>query len=172
MVVERNGVKFGPQRWVFSVYRILGKLNASGNFEVIRCISDFQKPCVSKTAGFRVKDTSRSLCYPVYVVIVFHLVKQSAKPLGFLFTFVSFFLQLLSPFLPSGLLFCFTSSLFFVLLTFCFFLFPLVVPSSFKCILYFFPSSLPALRLSVAALIWLLSNVYTQSRLINNKFTW
>ncbi len=31
------------------------------------------------------KDTSRSLCYPVYVVIVFHLVKQSAKPLGFLF---------------------------------------------------------------------------------------
>ena len=31
----------------------------------IRCISDFQKPCVSKTAGLRVKDTSRSLCYPV-----------------------------------------------------------------------------------------------------------
>ncbi len=31
------------------------------------------------------KDISRSLCYPVYVVIVFHLVKQSAKPLGFLF---------------------------------------------------------------------------------------
>ncbi len=30
-------------------------------------------------------DTSRSLCYPVYVVIVFHLVKQSAKPLGFFF---------------------------------------------------------------------------------------
>ncbi len=30
------------------------------------------------------KDTSRSLCYPAYVVIVFHLVKQSAKPLGFL----------------------------------------------------------------------------------------
>ncbi len=52
---------------------------------VIRCISDFQKPCVSKTAVFRMNDTSRSLCYPVYVVIVFHLVKQSAKPLGFLF---------------------------------------------------------------------------------------
>ncbi len=33
------------------------------------------------------KDTSRSLCYPVYVVIVFYLVKQSAKPLGFLFIF-------------------------------------------------------------------------------------
>ncbi len=54
---------------------------------VIRCISDIQKPCVSKTVGFRVKDTSRSLCYPVYVVIVFHLVKQSAKPLGFLSDF-------------------------------------------------------------------------------------
>ncbi len=38
---------------------------------------------------FRVKDTSRSLCYPVYVVTVFHLVKQSAKPLGFLFVFVN-----------------------------------------------------------------------------------
>ncbi len=35
------------------------------------------------------KDISRSLCYPVYVVIVFHLVKQSAKPLGFLFKIVS-----------------------------------------------------------------------------------
>ncbi len=33
--------------------------------EVIRCISDFQKPWASKTAGLRVKDTSRSLCYPV-----------------------------------------------------------------------------------------------------------
>ncbi len=32
---------------------------------VIRFISDFQKPCASKTAGLRVKDTSRSLCYPV-----------------------------------------------------------------------------------------------------------
>ncbi len=50
---------------------------------VIRCISDFQKPCASKTAGLRVKHTSRSLCYPV-LCIVFHLVKQSAKPLGFL----------------------------------------------------------------------------------------
>ncbi len=32
---------------------------------VIRCISDFQKPWVSKTAALRVKDTFRSLCYPV-----------------------------------------------------------------------------------------------------------
>ncbi len=32
---------------------------------VIWCISDFQKHCVSKTAGLRVQDISRSLCYPV-----------------------------------------------------------------------------------------------------------
>ncbi len=32
---------------------------------VIRRISDFHKPCASKTAGRRVKDTSTSLCYPV-----------------------------------------------------------------------------------------------------------
>ncbi len=32
---------------------------------VMTCISVFQKPCVSKTAGLSVKDTSRSLCYPV-----------------------------------------------------------------------------------------------------------
>ncbi len=31
----------------------------------IRCISDFQKTCASKTAGLRVKDKSRSLCYSV-----------------------------------------------------------------------------------------------------------
>ncbi len=54
---------------------------------VIRCISIFQKPCISKTAGLRVKDTSRSLFNPVYVVIAFYRVKQSAKPLGFLLIF-------------------------------------------------------------------------------------
>ncbi len=32
---------------------------------VIQFITDFQKPCASKTAGLRVKDTSRSLCYPL-----------------------------------------------------------------------------------------------------------
>ncbi len=32
---------------------------------VIQCISHFQKNCALKTAGLRVKDTSRSLCYPV-----------------------------------------------------------------------------------------------------------
>ncbi len=31
LVIERNGVKFGHRRWVFSVYRILVKLNASFN---------------------------------------------------------------------------------------------------------------------------------------------
>ncbi len=41
------------------------KLNASGNSGIIQCVSDFQKPCALKTAGFGVKDTSRSLCYPV-----------------------------------------------------------------------------------------------------------
>ena len=28
-------------------------------------IQVFQKPCASKMAGLRVKDTSRSLCYPI-----------------------------------------------------------------------------------------------------------
>ncbi len=52
---------------------------------VIWCVPDFQKPCASKRAGLRVKDTSRSLCYPVLCGHnVFYLVKQSAKPLGFL----------------------------------------------------------------------------------------
>ncbi len=32
---------------------------------VIRCISDFQQPCVSKTAILRAKHTPKSLCYPV-----------------------------------------------------------------------------------------------------------
>ena len=32
---------------------------------VIQCISYFQRPCAPKMAGLRVKDTSRSLCYPV-----------------------------------------------------------------------------------------------------------
>ncbi len=55
---------------------------------VIPCISDFQKPCISKTAGLRVKDTSTLYVVQFYVVIVFHLVKQSAKPLGFLLRLV------------------------------------------------------------------------------------
>ncbi len=62
---KQNGVKFDPRRWVFSVYRILVKLSVSGKSGVIRCISDFQQPCISKTEGLRVKDTSKSLCYPV-----------------------------------------------------------------------------------------------------------
>ncbi len=61
------------------------KLNASGNSGIIRCISDFQQPCVSKTEGLGAKHTPKPLYYPVYVVIVCHLVKQSETPLGFLF---------------------------------------------------------------------------------------
>ncbi len=62
-VVERNRVKFGPRGLVFSVCRIL--VNAPGNGGVIRCISDFQLPCISKTAGLGAKHTPKSLCYPV-----------------------------------------------------------------------------------------------------------
>ncbi len=44
--VERNGVTFGPRGWVYSVYRILLKLNVSGNSGVIWCSSDFQQPYI------------------------------------------------------------------------------------------------------------------------------
>ncbi len=50
------------------------------------------------------KDTSRSLCYPVYVVIVFHLVKQSARPLGFLFFIQILNISFFSVFLYSKLI--------------------------------------------------------------------
>ncbi len=53
---------------------------------VIRCISDFQQPCVSKTVGFRAKHNLNLYVIQFYVVIVCHLVKQRAKPLGFLFS--------------------------------------------------------------------------------------
>ena len=81
-----NGLKFGL--WGLSIQWTQGTFDTQvlkvilGLFGVFLI---FRKPCVSKTADFRVKDTSRSLCYPGYVAIVFHLVKQSAKPLGFLF---------------------------------------------------------------------------------------
>ncbi len=61
------------------------KLNDSDNSGVILCISDFQKSCVSKTAGLRVKDISRSLCYSV---LCGHCLPScQAKPLGFLFSY-------------------------------------------------------------------------------------
>ncbi len=41
-------------------------------------ISDFQKPCASKTAGLRVKDN-----LDLYAI---QFIKQSTKPLGFLFS--------------------------------------------------------------------------------------
>ncbi len=51
---------------------------------VIRCISHFQQPYVSETAGLRAKHLNLYVIQ-FYVVIVCHLVKQSAKPLGFLY---------------------------------------------------------------------------------------
>ncbi len=60
LVVGRNGVKFGPQRWEFSVYRIVAKL-----------LQELQPLCYSFLRG---------------QVIVCHLVKQSTKPLAFLFS--------------------------------------------------------------------------------------
>ncbi len=60
------------------------KLNASSNPGAIWCISDFQQPCISQMAGLRAKNTPKSVCYPVYVVIVCHLDKQSVKAPGLL----------------------------------------------------------------------------------------
>ena len=52
---------------------------------VIKCISNFQKPCVLKTAGFRVKDNLDLCVIQFYgVIVVFHRDKQSSKPLDFL----------------------------------------------------------------------------------------
>ncbi len=52
---------------------------------VIRCISDFQQHCVSKTVGLRAKHNLHLYFIQFYVVIVCHLIKQSAKPLCFLY---------------------------------------------------------------------------------------
>ncbi len=41
------------------------KLNASGNSGGHSNNFRLQKPCASKAASLRVKDTSRSLCYPI-----------------------------------------------------------------------------------------------------------
>ncbi len=51
----------------------------------IRCISDFQKPCASKTAGLRVKDTSRSLCYLVLCGHCLPSCQAERQAPGFLF---------------------------------------------------------------------------------------
>ncbi len=80
LVVERNGVKFGPQGWVFSIYRILVKLNASGNSGVIRCISHFQNLVSQKRQILEWKIHLDLCVIQFYVVIVFHVVKQSASP--------------------------------------------------------------------------------------------
>ncbi len=59
---------------------------------VIRDISDFQKP-FQKSRKRQVLEWKIHLDLCViqfYVVIVFHLVKQGAKPLGFLFIILTF----------------------------------------------------------------------------------
>ena len=70
---------------VHTAYRVLVKLNASGNSGVIRCISDFQQPCISKTAGLRAKHTPKSVCYPVFMSSLSAILSsRSPKPLCFL----------------------------------------------------------------------------------------
>ncbi len=51
-------MKFGPRGWVFSVYRVLVKLNATGHSVYFW----FQQPSISKTLGLRAKHTPKSLC--------------------------------------------------------------------------------------------------------------
>ncbi len=69
LVVERKGVKFRPLGWIFSVYRILLTLNASGNSGGHSVYFWFSKTlCLENGRSWKihlVKDTSRSLCYPV-----------------------------------------------------------------------------------------------------------
>ena len=59
------------------------KLNASGNSGGHSVYFSLQKPCVSKTAGVRVKDTSISLCYPVTCGLP--SCQAECQALGFLF---------------------------------------------------------------------------------------
>ena len=64
----------------YSVPRYIGyfrQLNAWGHSGFVRYISNFQQPCISKTAGLRAKHTPKSLCYPVYVAI---LSSRASKP--------------------------------------------------------------------------------------------
>ncbi len=49
-----------------------------GNSGVIRCISDFHQPFISKTADLRAKHTPKYLLSG-FMVIVCHLVKQNVK---------------------------------------------------------------------------------------------
>ncbi len=91
LVVERDRVSFGPQVCVFSVYRILVKLNASRNSGAIWCISNFQQPCVLKMAGLRAKHNLNLYVIQFYVVIMWSLSailinrsSRASKSLGFL----------------------------------------------------------------------------------------
>ncbi len=54
--MEQNGVKFGSQGWVFSVYWVLLTVTWLRSFWVIRrCISDFGQSFIWKTACRRAK---------------------------------------------------------------------------------------------------------------------
>ena len=55
LVVERNGVKFGPRGWVFNVHRVLLTLKWLRSFWGHSVHSDFRQPCISKMAGRRAK---------------------------------------------------------------------------------------------------------------------
>ncbi len=87
-VVERNGVQFGHQGWVFSVYRILAKLNASGNSGVIRCISDFLVPRKRQVLEWKIHLDLYVIQF--YVVIAFHRQAEQYAP-GLLVIFMRAF---------------------------------------------------------------------------------
>ena len=63
LVAERNRVIFGPHWWVFSVYRVLVKLNASSNSGPFGVFPIFNNPWIS-LAGLRAKHTPKSVGYP------------------------------------------------------------------------------------------------------------
>ncbi len=80
-------LKFGPWGFVFSVYRILVKLSASGNSGGSSRVFLMFNNLVSRKRQVLEWNVHLNLyVIQFYVVIVCHLVKQSAKPLGFLFT--------------------------------------------------------------------------------------
>ena len=61
LVVEQNGVKFGAQGWVFTVYKVVLTVKCLRSFWIVGCFSDFRQPCISKTG----KHKPKSLCYSV-----------------------------------------------------------------------------------------------------------
>ena len=57
LIVERHGRKFGPQGQVFSVHRVRLTVKCLRSVGVIRCISDFCRPCILETDNRRAKRT-------------------------------------------------------------------------------------------------------------------